>query len=258
VDPAPIDTPIIRLRGLVKRFGDQEVLTGLDLDLPRDRVSVIIGKSGGGKSVLLKHVIGLLRPDAGTVTVDGTDITRLSERALAPVRRRFGMLFQEGALFDSMSVADNVAFPLFEHTRKSRAEIRDIVEHKLRAVGLAGMGHKLPAELSGGMRKRAGLARALALDPDIVLFDEPTSGLDPVMAAAVSELIVRTQEEFKATCVVISHDIPASLAMAHGLYMLYNGKIIAQGPPEAFRDNPDPVVRQFVEGRADGPIQVIS
>lgn len=250
--------PIISLRGLVKRFGEQEVLSGLDLDLPRDRVSVIIGRSGGGKSVLLKHVIGLLKPDAGAVIVDGQDITRLSERQMAPVRRRFGMLFQEAALFDSMSVADNVAFPLFEHTRKGPAEVRDIVERKLASVGLAGMGHKLPAELSGGMRKRAGLARALALDPDIVLFDEPTSGLDPVMAAAVGELITRTQEEFKTTCVVISHDIPATLAMAHDISMLYAGRIIAQGPPDFFRDNPDPVVRQFVEGRADGPIQVIA
>ncbi len=251
-------SPIIQLRGLGKRFGDQEVLAGLDLDLPRNRVSVIIGRSGGGKSVLLKHIIGLMSPDSGQVLVEGTDITRLDERRLAPVRRRFGMLFQEGALFDSMSVADNVAFPLREHTRKRPAEIADIVEHKLAAVGLAGMGHKLPAELSGGMRKRAGLARALALDPDIVLFDEPTSGLDPVMAAAVCELITRTQEELRTTCVVISHDIPASLAMAHGMYMLYAGRIIAQGPPEVFRDNPDPVVRQFVEGRADGPIQVIA
>lgn len=250
--------PIISLRGLVKRFGDQEVLSGLDLDLPRDRVSVIIGKSGGGKSVLLKHIIGLIRPDAGTVTVDGADITRLSERQLAPVRRRFGVLFQEGALFDSLSVADNVAFPLREHTRKGAAEIRELAERKLAAVGLAGMGRKMPAELSGGMRKRAGLARALALDPDILLCDEPTSGLDPVMAAAVCELITRTQEETRATCVVISHDIPATLAMAHGISMLYAGRIIAQGPPDFFRDNPDPVVRQFVAGRADGPIQVIS
>jgi phospholipid/cholesterol/gamma-HCH transport system ATP-binding protein len=258
VSEAVDQPPIISLRGLVKRFGDQEVLSGLDLDLPRDRVSVIIGRSGGGKSVLLKHVIGLLKPDAGAVIVDGLDITQLSERQMAPVRRRFGMLFQEAALFDSMSVADNVAFPLQEHTRKSPAEVRDIVERKLAAVGLSGMGRKLPAELSGGMRKRAGLARALALDPDIVLFDEPTSGLDPVMAAAVCELITRTREESRATCVVISHDIPATLAMAHDISMLYNGTIIAQGPPDFFRDNPDPVVRQFVEGRADGPIQVIS
>ncbi|WP_045223043.1 ABC transporter ATP-binding protein [Desulfonatronum thioautotrophicum] len=249
--------PIIELRHVHKSFGKDHVLRGVDLAVPKDSVSVIIGRSGGGKSVLLKHVIGLMRPDQGQVVIDGQDIARLSERQLAPVRRKFGMLFQESALFDSMTVEENVAFPLLEHTRKSRREVLDIVAAKLAAVGLKDKGQKLPSELSGGMRKRVGLARALALDPKIVLFDEPTSGLDPVMAAAINELIVRTQSEFGATCVVISHDIPAAMSTGHRLFMLFDGTIIAEGSPEQIRDWDDEVVQQFIHGRAEGPIQVV-
>ncbi len=249
--------PIIELRQVHKSFGKEHVLRGLDLAVPKDSISVIIGRSGGGKSVLLKHVIGLMRPDQGEVIIDGHDIARMSERKMAPIRRKFGMLFQESALFDSMNVEDNVAFPLLEHTSKSRREILDIVTDKLAAVGLKDKGHKLPSELSGGMRKRVGLARALALDPKIVLFDEPTSGLDPVMAAAINELIVRTQSEFKATCVVISHDIPAAMSTGHKLFMLFDGRIIAQGTPDQIRDWDDEVVQQFIHGRAQGPIKVV-
>lgn len=248
--------PIIKLSGVRKSFGPQTVLDGLDLTIPRDRVSVIIGRSGGGKSVLLKHIIGLMQPDSGSVIVDGEDIARLSERRLNAVRRKFGLLFQDAALFDSMSVAENVAFPLKEHTGMSRAEIRDVVELKLSQVGLSGMGGKMPSELSGGMRKRVGLARALALDPMIVLFDEPTSGLDPVMSAAINDLIVKTQQELDTTCVVISHDIPAAMAIAHGIYMLYEGRIIAGGTPGEIKNSDDPVVRQFIRGEAKGPIQI--
>jgi len=248
--------PIIRLSGVTKSFGPQRVLDGLDLTIPRDKVSVIIGRSGGGKSVLLKHIIGLMQPDSGSVIVDGEDIARLSERRLSTVRRKFGLLFQDAALFDSMTVAENVAFPLSEHTRKSKAEIRDVVDSKLSQVGLSGMGGKMPSELSGGMKKRVGLARALALDPKIVLFDEPTSGLDPVMSAAINELIVKTQEELHTTCVVISHDIAATMAIAHGVHMLYEGKIIAEGAPEEIKNNEEPVVRQFIRGEAQGPIQI--
>jgi phospholipid/cholesterol/gamma-HCH transport system ATP-binding protein len=197
-----------------------------------------------------------MQPDSGSVIVDGEDIARLSERRLNTVRRKFGLLFQDAALFDSMTVAENVAFPLKEHTGKSRAEIRDVVELKLSQVGLSGMGGKMPSELSGGMRKRVGLARALALDPMIVLFDEPTSGLDPVMAAAINDLIVKTQQELDTTCVVISHDIPATMAIAHGIYMLYEGKIIAGGTPEEIKNSDEPVVRQFIKGEAQGPIQI--
>lgn len=248
--------PIIELSGVYKSFGEQKVLDGLDARIPRDRVSVIIGRSGGGKSVLLKHVIGLMKPDEGKVTVDGEDIVPMGERRLNTVRRKFGLLFQDAALFDSMSVVENVAFPLKEHTNKSRGEISDVVEAKLGQVGLSGMGDKMPSELSGGMRKRVGLARALALDPTIVLFDEPTSGLDPVMSAAINELILKTQQELKTTCVVISHDISATMAIAHGIYMLYQGKIIARGSPEEIERSEDPVVRQFIRGEAEGPIRI--
>lgn len=248
--------PIIELRKVQKSFGAERVLRSLDLSIPKDSVSVIMGRSGGGKSVLMKHIIGLIRPDQGQVIIDGQDIARLGERHLVPIRRKFGMLFQESALFDSMSVEDNVAFPLHEHTRKSQGEIREIVSAKLASVGLKDMGHKMPSELSGGMRKRVGLARALALDPKIVLFDEPTSGLDPVMAAAINELIMRTQSEFRATCVVISHDIPAAMKTGHRLFMLYEGRIIAEGTPEEIQELDDPVVQQFIHGRADGPIAI--
>ncbi len=246
----------IEFRQVYKSFGFQDVLQGVDIALPRDEVNVVIGRSGGGKSVLLKHIIGLLRPDHGQVLVQGEDITRLREQDLSRLRRNFGMLFQEAALFDSLSVFENVAFPLVEHTRKKKQEILDIVENKLASVGLQGMGYKMPAELSGGMRKRVGLARALALDPQIVLFDEPTSGLDPVMAATINELIVRTKEEFKATCVVISHDIQATMDTADNIFMLYGGRIIAQGSPETISDWDDPVVHQFIHGKAEGPIGI--
>lgn len=248
--------PIIELRKVQKSFGAERVLRSLDLSIPKDSVSVIMGRSGGGKSVLMKHIIGLIRPDQGQVIIDGQDIARLDERRLVPIRRKFGMLFQESALFDSMSVEDNVAFPLHEHTRKSQGEIREIVSAKLASVGLKDMGHKMPSELSGGMRKRVGLARALALDPKIVLFDEPTSGLDPVMAAAINELIMRTQSEFRATCVVISHDILAAMKTGHRLFMLYEGRIIAEGTPEEIQKLDDPVVQQFIHGRAEGPIAI--
>ncbi len=248
--------PIIQLSGLTKRFGDQEVLRGLDLAIEEGSVSVIIGRSGGGKSVLLKHVIGLMRPDSGTVTVDGEAIQDMSERGLNTVRRKFGLLFQEAALFDSMTVFENVAFPLREHTRKSVKEIREVVEAKLASVGLSGMGYKMPAELSGGMRKRVGLARAIALDPKIVLFDEPTSGLDPVVAAAINELIIRTRDEFGATCLVISHDIQATMRIADTVHMLYEGTIIASGTPGEINASDDPVVRQFIQGKAEGPIKM--
>ncbi len=249
--------PIIQFEGVVKRFGDQVVLNGLDFQVPRNRVTVVIGRSGTGKSVMLKHVMGLLRPDAGRVLVDGVDIGTLRGADLLKLRRRFGMCFQNAALFDSMTVGENVAFPLEEHTRLSRAEIRDRVAEKLRLVGLPGIEHKMPSELSGGMRKRVGIARAIALEPEIVLYDEPTTGLDPIMASAIDALIRETQEKLGITCLVISHDIQASLRVGHRIAMLYDGVIRAEGSPEEMLANPDPVLRQFMDGRADGPIQVV-
>jgi phospholipid/cholesterol/gamma-HCH transport system ATP-binding protein len=248
--------PIIELEKISKSFGEYTVLDELDLVLEKDKVNIIIGRSGGGKSVLIKHIIGLLKPDRGRVLIQGQDIVPMKEREMAGVRRRFGMLFQEAALFDSFTVEENVAFPLREHTRKSLREIKEIVETKLASVGLSGMGNKMPSELSGGMRKRVGLARALAMDPQIVLFDEPTSGLDPVMSATINDLILRTQREFGPTCVVISHDIVATMKIADRIYMLYNGKIIAQGTPDEIRHRDDPVVRQFIRGEAEGPIKI--
>ncbi|GAB6062310.1 ABC transporter ATP-binding protein [Deferrisoma palaeochoriense] len=248
--------PIIVFEEVHKSFRGQKVLDGLNLEIPRGKTTVIIGRSGGGKSVTLKHMIGLMRPDRGRILVDGQDITRLGRYEMNAVRRRFGMLFQEGALFDSMTVGENVAFPLVEHTKLDRAEIGRRVSEMLATVGLPGTEEKMPSELSGGMRKRVGLARALILEPEIVLFDEPTSGLDPIMADAIDRLILRTQRESGRTYVVISHDIPATFKIAHKIAMLYEGRIIAEGTPEEIRQNPNPILVQFLRGSAEGPIQV--
>jgi phospholipid/cholesterol/gamma-HCH transport system ATP-binding protein len=248
---------VIKLVDLRKSFGRQLVLDGLNLEIEAGKTTVIIGRSGGGKSVLLKHIIGLIRPEKGQVLVDGTDITKLDERALNEIRKRFGMLFQEAALFDSMTVAENVAFPLREHTRMKEGEIRKTVADRLHAVGLTGIEAKMPSELSGGMRKRVGLARAIAMQPEIVLFDEPTTGLDPVMSEAINRLIVDTQENFNLTCVVISHDIQSIFTIGHRIAMLYEGKIIEYGTPEELRASTNPVIVQFLAGSVEGPIQVL-
>ncbi|MBI5442080.1 MAG: ABC transporter ATP-binding protein [Deltaproteobacteria bacterium] len=236
-----------------KSFRGQKVLDGLDLRIARGRTTVIIGRSGGGKSVTLKHMIGLMRPDNGKVLVHGQDICALSKSEAMQVRRQFGMLFQEGALFDSMTVGRNVAFPLEEHTDLPPERIRERVAEMLRTVGLPGIEEKMPSELSGGMRKRVGLARALVLEPSIVLFDEPTSGLDPIMADAIDRLIHDTQRESGRTYVVISHDLQATFKIADYIAMLYGGKIIAFGTPEEIRADPNPYLVQFLSGTAQGP-----
>jgi phospholipid/cholesterol/gamma-HCH transport system ATP-binding protein len=248
---------IIELNEVYKYFGAQKVLDGLSLKVPRGKTTVIIGRSGGGKSVILKHMIGLIKPDQGQVLVDGQDLGPLDDRELNDVRKRFGMLFQDAALFDSMSVFENVAFPLREHTRLGEKEIGRIVEDKLALVGLSGHEAKMPSQLSGGMRKRAGLARAIALEPEIILFDEPTTGLDPLMTDAINRLIKTTQERLGVTAVVISHDIQGAYQVAHQMAMLYLGRIIAAGPPHEIRDSQDAVVQQFIHGRAEGPIEVL-
>lgn len=248
---------MIKLDEIHKSFGRQKVLDGLNLDIEDGKTTVIIGGSGGGKSVLLKHIIGLLKPDSGKVIVDGVDIASLNDRDLNEIRKKFGMLFQEAALFDSMNVMENVAFPLREHTRKKESEIREIVAQRLKAVGLPGVESKMPSELSGGMRKRVGLARAIALHPQIVLFDEPTTGLDPVMTEAINELIVETQRNFNLTCVVISHDVQSIFTVGHKIAMLYKGKIIEYGTSEEIRESSNPVLRQFLSGSLEGPISVI-
>lgn len=243
---------MIKLIDVCKSFYHQKVLDSLSLTIAPEKISVIIGQSGSGKSVLLKHMIALMRPDSGQIFVDGVDITEQDEKALGEIRKNFGMLFQGAALFDSMTVGQNVAFPIREHTDRSESEIIDIVHAKLRQVGLTGVFHKMPSELSGGMRKRVGLARAIALDPRIILFDEPTTGLDPIMRDAIENLIVQTQQQTQATCVVISHDIDSTLKMAHHVAMISKGKIIESGTPDDIRESENPIVRQFVEGRADG------
>ena len=248
---------MIKLVEIYKSFGQQRVLDGLNLDIEDGKTTVIIGGSGGGKSVLLKHIIGLLKPDSGQVIVDGVDIALLNDRDLNEVRKKFGMLFQEAALFDSMNVMGNVAFPLREHTGKKEKEIEEIVRERLKAVGLTGIEDKMPSELSGGMRKRVGLARAIAMHPRIVLFDEPTTGLDPVMTEAINQLIVETQKEFGLTCVVISHDVQSIFTVGHKIAMLYEGRIIEYGTPEEVKKSSNPVLRQFLSGSLEGPINVI-
>ncbi len=241
---------MIRLSRVQKSFGSQRVLDGLDLTIPPGQITVILGQSGSGKSVILKHIIGLMKPDSGEIFVNDTDITRLNDRELNEVRKQFGMLFQDAALFDSMTVGENVAFPLVEHTRRTKNDIRRIVEEKLEQVGLPGVTKKMPSELSGGMRKRAGLARAIALDPKIILFDEPITGLDPIMSDAIDNLIVSTQRQTQATCVVITHNIASTFKIAHNIAMLYEGKIIEFGAPEGIRNSTHPFVQQFIRGEA--------
>jgi phospholipid/cholesterol/gamma-HCH transport system ATP-binding protein len=246
----------IELEGLQKRFGAQEVLRGVSLEIPAGEVTVIIGRSGTGKSVLLKHVMGLMRPDAGIIRVSGQDITRLGDADLRRERFRFGMVFQNAALFDSMNVYDNVAFPLREHSKLSEPQICLRVEAMLASVGLKDAGKKQANELSGGMRKRVGVARAMVRGPEFLLYDEPTTGLDPIMTAQIDALIRDTQDANPGlTSLVISHDMAATFRIADKIAMLHEGRVILEGTAETFRETDDPRVRQFVEGRLEGPIQ---
>jgi phospholipid/cholesterol/gamma-HCH transport system ATP-binding protein len=239
---------VIRVQGLHKSVGRQPVLRGLDLDIATGEIMVVIGRSGGGKSVLLKHLVGLLRPDAGTVAVDGVEITRLRGGELDRVRERYGVVFQGGALFDSMSVAENVAFPLREKTKLGRAEIWGRVKEKLEQVGLKGMGGKNPAEISGGMRKRVSIARALVTEPEIVFFDEPTTGLDPILVNTIHHLIMDLHRKFRFTAVMVSHEIPEIFEIADRVAMLHDGVIVEVGPPDAVRASANPIVQQFIRG----------
>jgi phospholipid/cholesterol/gamma-HCH transport system ATP-binding protein len=239
---------VIRVHRLHKSFGSQPVLRGIDLDIATGEIMVVIGRSGGGKSVLLKHLIGLLRPDSGTIAVDGTEITRLRGSDLDRVRERYGVVFQGGALFDSMSVADNVAFPLREKSRLGSADIKTRVDEKLEQVGLSDMGHKNPAEISGGMRKRVAIARALVTEPEIVFFDEPTTGLDPILVNTIHHLIVELHRKFRFTAVMVSHEIPEIFEIADRVAMLHEGVIVEVGPPDAVRASANPIVQQFIRG----------
>lgn len=240
----------IHLVNVVKAFGTQVVLKGVNLQIRRGKITTVIGPSGGGKSVLLKHMIGLIQPDRGQVLVDGVDITRLGGEALYRVRKPFAMLFQSAALFDSMTVFDNVAFPLREKTTLTEIEIQRSVMDMLEAVDLREMGHKFPAELSGGMKKRTGLARALVMKPDIILFDEPTTGLDPLLATEIHQLIAMSQRRFGFTAVVVSHDIPEVFGISDYVAMLWNGVIEEMGPTHEFQRSTNVVVRRFLDAAA--------
>lgn len=236
----------VRVRDLRKSFGPKLVLDGIDLDIERGKVNVIIGASGAGKSVLIKHFMSLLRPDSGSIWVDGTDIFALKTRELSQFRRKFGLVFQFAALFDSLTVEENCAFPLKEHTKKSAGEIRDIVRDKLTALGLDGFQTAYPGSLSGGQRKRVGLARALVLEPEILMFDEPTTGLDPLATRNVDEMILQTSERYKVTSVVISHDMASVFRIADRIAMLHEKKILASGTVDEIRAATEPYLYEFI------------
>lgn len=248
---------MISMRNVHKSFGSQKVLDDLSLDIPEGKITAIIGPSGEGKSVLLKHLIGLLQPDSGQVDVDGESIIGLRRSQLNRIREKFGMLFQNVALFDSMTCFENVAFPLQEKTKLSKDEIRRRVLSALEDVGLKNIESKFPDELSGGMKKRVGLARAVVLNPKIILFDEPTTGLDPIIKRAIHQLIKDTHEKFGFTAVIVSHEIPDIFDVAQNVAMLYRGKILQHGSPSEIKNSNHPAVRQFISGSLDGPIHMI-
>ncbi len=250
--------PAIRISGLCKRFGTQEVLRNVSFEVPRGEIYCIIGGSGQGKSVLLKHIMRLLLPDSGDVQIDGESIVGLSLRELDEVRKKMGMVFQESALFDSMTCLENVAFGLTMHRRDlSRTQIEQIALEKLRLVGLSHVENKFPSQISGGMKKRVGIARAIAQEPEILLYDEPTTGLDPVLASSIDELILKMKKELGVTSLVITHDMSSAFRISDRILFLYGGKIHFAGTSEEIRTSVDPVLGQFVRGETSGPIPVV-
>jgi phospholipid/cholesterol/gamma-HCH transport system ATP-binding protein len=252
--PSGAEETTVEFVGVHKSFGRNQILQGVDLEIPDGRISMILGPSGTGKSVCIKHMVGLLYPDAGDVLVHGRSVPGMRDDELFEMRKKFGVLFQDGALFGSMDLYDNVAFPLRQHTDKGEDEIEHLVMRRLREVGLEDSRAKMPNELSGGMRKRAGFARALVLEPDIVLFDEPDSGLDPVRTALLCELIKEVHEENGGAYVVITHDIMSARRLAEYIAVLWRGRIVEAGPAGELFDSENRFVRQFLAGASDGPL----
>jgi len=247
---------MIEIVELHKSFGKNHVLRGVNLKVQKGESMVVIGGSGSGKSVLIKHIIGILRPDSGHVFIDGIDIATLKEKELYEVRRKFGMLFQGAALFDSLTVWENVGFVLLRSKKYTDKEVKEIVIEKLRLVGLVGVENLMPSELSGGMRKRVGLARAIAHGPKVILYDEPTTGLDPIMADAINDLIIEMKQKLNVTSVTITHDMHSAYKIADRIAMLYEGKILEIGTPEEIKVSENPYVRQFITGSSVGPIKI--
>lgn len=247
----------IRVANLFKSFAAKEVLHGVNLEVRQGESMVVIGGSGSGKTVLIKCIIGLIQPDEGEIYVDDQEISSMSEREMNEVRKKFGMLFQGGALFDSLSVWENVGFGLRQHKKLSDEEIRRIATEKLALLGLRDIEDIMPAELSGGMKKRVSLARAIAMEPEILLYDEPTTGIDPVMADAINELIIRMREQLNMTSIAITHDMTSAYKIADRIAMLYQGKIVEVGSPEEIKSSVNPIVQQFIHGRSEGPIKVL-
>ena len=242
---------MIKVEGVTKSFGAQPVLRGVDLEVPDGSITVIIGRSGGGKSVFLKHLLGLMRPDAGRVLIGGVEVTQLRGRALDRVRERYGVVFQGGALFDSLTCAENLAFPLREKTALTRAQIAERVATGLGRVGLADVGAKYPAEVSGGMRKRVAIARALVTEPEIVFFDEPTTGLDPILVNTIHGLIRELHQRLRFTAVMVSHEIPEIFQIADSIAMLHEGRIVEVGPSAVIQASANPIVQQFIRGEPE-------
>ena len=245
---------MIEARKLVKSFNGRMVLDQLSLNVAKGETLVIIGRSGCGKSVFLKHLIGLVKPDAGELMIDGVNASALSSKQLSQLRMRCGMLFQGSALFDSMNVGDNVGFSLIEHTQLSARAIQERVQESLELVGLKGIEELKPAELSGGMRKRVALARAICMRPEILLYDEPTTGLDPITADAINDLIIQMHDALKVTSIVVTHDMTSAYKIGSRIAMMYQGKIVQAGTPDEIRNSKDPVIKQFITGSATGPI----
>ena len=250
----PATEPVVEVTDLFRKFGDRTVIDHLSFTIHRGETLVIMGGSGCGKSTLLRHIIGVMKPTSGSIKIFGEEITTMDDRQIAEVRRRFGMLFQSGALLASLTVGENVALPLLQHTNMSPEEIDSTVTQKLQVVGLNGFNNLKPSEISGGMRKRVGLARALALDPELLFSDEPTSGLDPIMTAVVDQLTLELTQGEGMTAVVVTHDMTSAFRIATRMIMLGRGRILAQGTPDEIRTHPDPEVQQFINGEPDGPM----